>query len=86
MPGRTIATGRWNWMASSVEIDEPYVEEWDCFWGFFRWKKRSNFLGKDSLMKQLGEFRLQKLTMLEIDTDDQSDPEGNHSVWMCGKV
>ena len=54
--------------------------------GFVRWKKRSNFLGKESLMKQLGEFRLQKLTMLEIDTDDQSDPEGNHSVWMCGKV
>ena len=54
--------------------------------GFVRWKKPSNFLGKESLKKQLGEFRLQKLTMLEIDTDDQSDPEGNHSVWMCGKV
>ena len=54
--------------------------------GFVRWKKRSNFLGKESLTKQLGEFRLQKVSMLEIDTDDQSDPEGNHSVWMCGKV
>ena len=27
VPGRTIATGRSNWMASSFEIDEPCVEE-----------------------------------------------------------
>ena len=56
--------------------------------GFVRWKKRSDFLGKTALIKQLGQFRTQKVSMLEIENSktNQVDPEGNESVWLCNKV
>ena len=55
---------------------------------FVRWKKPSNFLGKDALTNQLAEWRNQKLTMLEVENaqGQQVDPEGNESVWLCGRV
>ena len=55
---------------------------------FVRWKKPSNFLGKDALTQQLSEWRNQKLTMLEVENaqGQQVDPEGNESVWLCGRV
>ena len=54
---------------------------------FVRFKKKSDFLGKEALLKQkMGQFIQQKLTMLEIDVDNNSDPEGNESVWLCGRV
>ena len=55
---------------------------------FVRMKKKSNFLGKSALLAKLGEFQEQKLVMLEVDNveDSNVDPEGNESVWLCGKV
>ena len=52
---------------------------------FVRMKKKSDFIGKEALKRKLGEYRQQKLLMLEIDVDNV-DPEGNESVWLCGKV
>lgn len=53
---------------------------------FVRMKKKSNFLGKKALLEQSGQFRLQKVAMLEIDSADNADPQGNESVWICGRV
>jgi dimethylglycine dehydrogenase len=54
---------------------------------FVRWKKKSNFIGKDQLLRQRSEnFITQKLVMLEVDVDNKVDLEGNESVWLCGKV
>ena len=33
----------------------------------------------------LGEWRNQRLTMLEVDVDNV-DPQGNESVWVSGRV
>ena len=52
---------------------------------FVRMKKKSDFIGKDALTQKLGEYRQQKLLMLEIDVNN-CDPEGNESVWLCGRV
>ena len=48
-------------------------------------KKKSDFIGKHALKQKLGEYRQQKLLMLEVDVGNV-DPEGNESVWLCGKV
>ena len=52
---------------------------------FVRMKKKSDFIGKEALKQKLGEYRQQKLLMLEVDVGNV-DPEGNESVWLCGKV
>ena len=55
--------------------------------GFVRMKKKSDFLGKQAVKDKMSDFILQRLTMLEIENGtNNADPEGNESVWLCGKV
>jgi dimethylglycine dehydrogenase len=51
---------------------------------FIRMKKKSDFIGKAALLAKSGDFREMSLTMLEVDVTN-TDPEGNHSVYMGGK-
>ncbi len=53
---------------------------------FVRMKKKSDFLGKQAVKDQSAHFISQRLTMLEIENDGKVDPDGNHSVWLCGRV
>jgi dimethylglycine dehydrogenase len=54
---------------------------------FIRWNKKSNFIGKDSLLEDWGKWRNQKLVMMEVDLEgSNADPEGNLSVWIAGRV
>lgn len=46
---------------------------------------KTDFIGKSSLVASRGEWRNQRLTMIEVDVDNV-DPEGNESVWSCGRV
>jgi hypothetical protein len=46
---------------------------------------QANFIGKEALMASRSEWRNQRVTMLEVDVDNV-DPEGNESIWSCGRV
>jgi hypothetical protein len=46
---------------------------------------QANFIGKEALTASRGDWRNQRLTMLEVDVANV-DPEGNQSIWSCGRV
>ncbi len=53
---------------------------------FVRWKKKSNFIGKESLLQKKNEWFDPRVVMLEVDNAGNSDPEGNESVWLADRV
>ena len=46
---------------------------------------QSDFIGKEALKEKAGRYREMSCTMLEVEVND-ADPEGNHTVYLCGKV
>ena len=46
---------------------------------------QSDFIGKEALQEKAGLYREMSCTMLEVEVED-ADPEGNHTIYLCGKV
>ena len=46
---------------------------------------QSDFIGKEALKEKAGRYREMSCTMLEVEVK-AADPEGNHTVYLCGKV
>jgi len=62
------------------------VDAWEAGLGsFIKMKKKSDFIGKEALKEKAGRYREMSCTMLEVEVND-ADPEGNHTVYLCGKA
>lgn len=70
------------WGAEMNMDCNPYEAGLDFF---IKPYKSSDFIGKKALHKILREGLTRKLVMLKVDTEDV-DPEGNESIWFCGKI
>ncbi|XP_023211896.1 dimethylglycine dehydrogenase, mitochondrial-like [Centruroides sculpturatus] len=70
------------WGAEMNMDCNPYEAGLDFF---IKPHKSSDFVGKRSLHKIMSNGLTRKLALLKIDTEDV-DPEGNESVWFCGKI
>ncbi|XP_067144405.1 dimethylglycine dehydrogenase, mitochondrial-like isoform X2 [Centruroides vittatus] len=70
------------WGAEMNMDCNPYEAGLDFF---IKPHKSSDFVGKRALHKIMSDGLTRKLALLKVDTEDV-DPEGNESVWFCGKI
>ncbi|XP_077988921.1 dimethylglycine dehydrogenase, mitochondrial-like [Glandiceps talaboti] len=70
------------WGSEMITDNNPLEAGLDFF---IKLKKKTDFIGKEALLKLKEEGLRRKLVLLSIDTDDV-DAEGNETIWLDGKV